>query len=229
MHPQSLMLFAAGLGTRMAPLTATRPKPLIPVAGMPLLDHALALADDAGVARTVVNVHYLPDQIRSHLKRRPATLVSDEHDALLETGGGLRKALPLLGAGPIFTLNTDAVWTGPNPLSRLASAWRPDAMDGLLMLIPQDRATAHTGRGDFRMAPDGRLTFGPGPVYTGAQIIRTDRLAAVPEAAFSLRRIWQDMAEAGRLFGIIHEGGWCDVGRPDAIPLAEALLRAAHV
>lgn len=226
-QPSAVMLFAAGLGTRMGPLTANRPKPLIEVAGRPLIDHALALVETAGLARTVVNTHYLADQIRAHLAGRRSVTVSDETDEILETGGGLRRALPLLGPGPVFTLNTDAVWTGPNPLATLAAAWRPDRMDALLLLVPRERAIAHPGKGDFLTDEAGRIRPGPGAVYTGAQIIRTDLLARIEDRVFSMWRLWDRMIAEGRAYGIEHEGGWCDVGHPAAIPLAETLLAGA--
>lgn len=225
--PDALMLFAAGLGTRMGALTANRPKPLIEVAGQALIDHALALADDAGIGRVAVNLHYLPDQIRRHLFGRPGIAFSAETETILETGGGLRKALPLLGSGPVFTLNTDAVWTGANPLSQLRQVWDPARMDALLLLVPKSAATGHAGQGDFDIDAEGRLSRGRALVYTGAQIIRPDGLADIPDPVFSLNRLWDRMMEAGRLYGTVHDGGWCDVGRPEAIPLAEALLREA--
>ena len=224
--PPPLMLFAAGLGTRMGALTATRPKPLIEVAGRPLIDHALALADAAGITRIIANTHYLPDQIEAHLAPR-SILISREDPRILETGGGLKRALPLLGANPVLTLNTDAVWTGENPLAQLLAAWDGDRMDGLLLLLPASQATGHTGTGDFLMDGSGRLARakgGPGPVYLGAQIIRTDGLTEIDEEVFSLNRLWDRMIAQGRLFGLIHRGGWCDVGRPEGIALAETLL-----
>ncbi|MCB2135879.1 MAG: nucleotidyltransferase family protein [Rhodobacteraceae bacterium] len=226
-HPNALMLFAAGKGTRMGALTATRPKPLIEVGGRALIDHALDQVQAAGIGHIVINLHYLGDQIMSHLTGRQGLVYSDESEALLETGGGLRQALPLLGTGPVFTLNTDAVWTGDIALCELARAWRPEVMDGLLLLVAKDQATGHKGQGDFAMAADGALQRGVDYIYTGAQIIRTDHLASVAERAFSLNRIWDMMLAERRLFGIVHRGGWCDVGHPASIPLAEALLDKA--
>lgn len=220
------MLFAAGLGTRMGALTTTRPKPLIEVAGKPLIDHALAVADGAGITRIVANSHYLPDQIETHLAPR-AIPVSRETPRILETGGGLKRALPLLGANPVLTLNTDAVWTGENPLSQLLQAWDGDRMDGLLLLLPPAQATGHTGTGDFLMNAAGRLSRArgaSGPVYLGAQIIRTDGLAEIGEEAFSLNLLWDRMIATGRLYGLVHKGGWYDVGRPEGISAAESLL-----
>ena len=222
----NVMLFAAGLGTRMAPLTADRPKPLITVGDRTLLDHALALTDVPCVGGRVVNVHYRAEMVRAHLDGTDVAISAE--DPLLETGGGLRHALPLLGTGPVMTLNTDAIWRGPNPLTRLAQAWRP-GMEALLLLVPRDRVVGHAGAGDFIAAPDGRLTRGPGAVYTGAQIIRTDRLAEVPQDAFSLNLVWDGMAARGGLFGVTHDGAWCDVGRPESIPLAESLLEQRDV
>lgn len=218
------MIFAAGRGTRMAPLTDRLPKPLIEVGGMTLLDRALDLAAEAAIARVVVNIHHLGSQIAGHLAGRRGIALSDESDALLETGGGLKKALPLIGPGPVMTLNPDAVWTGPNPLAALLAAWDPSRMDALLALVPSDRATARVGPGDFARDAEGRITRGGDLVYGGAQIVRTDRLAEILEAAFSLNRLWDLMIAEGRAFGLVHSGGWCDVGRPDCIPAAEALL-----
>ena len=218
------MLFAAGKGTRMGDLTRTLPKPMIEVAGRPLIDHALALVQEAGIENLVVNVHYLPDLLRAHLDGLDARF-SDETGALLETGGGLRKALPLLGPDPVFTLNSDAVWTGPNPLTTLAATWDPARMDALVLLVPSQQAIGHKGKGDFVMDAEGRLRRGTDLVYTGTQIIATDLLADVPEDAFSLNRVWDMMMERGRLFGVTHPGGWCDVGTPDGIVEAEAMLR----
>ena len=195
------------------------------MAGRALLDHALALADAAPVGPRWPTCTIAQTRSRAHLNTRPDIALSEETPDILETGGGLRLALPLLGDGPVMTLNTDAVWTGPNPLAALARAWDPSRMDALLLLVPPGRAIGHSGRGDFTMATDGRLTRAPGLVYSGAQILRTGDLAAIPDAAFSLNRIWDLMQARGRLYGLLHPGGWCDVGRPDCIPLAEAMLR----
>lgn len=220
---ETLMLFAAGKGTRMAPLTDTAPKPLIPVAGQPLLDRALDLARAGGARRIVVNIHHLGDQIARHLSDSEV-MVSDETDLLLDTGGGLRRALPLLGPGPVLTLNPDAVWTGPNPVAALRAAWDGGRMDALLMLVPLDRAHGRIGGGDFTLDAGGRISRGGDLVYTGCQIIRTEGLAAISEQVFSLNLLWDRLLARGRVFGMIHKGDWCDVGRPDCIPLAEAML-----
>lgn len=223
--PRALMLFAAGLGTRMGALTASRPKPLIPVAGKPLIDHALALAAGVPLERIVANVHYLPDQLCTHLAGR--ALISDETGEILETGGGLRAALPLLGPGPVFTLNSDAVWTGENPLAQLAAAWQPDRMDALLLLLPAAEARGFRGTGDFLLDGDGRISRARGAAglaYLGAQIVKTERLSDIHERTFSLNLLWDGMIAAGRAFGLVHRGGWCDVGRPEGIAEAEAML-----
>ncbi len=220
-----VMLFAAGFGTRMGALTKDRPKPLIPVGGKALLDHALDLCTADLVTRKVVNLHYLGDLIARHLAGRDVTLSPE--DPILETGGGLRAALPLLAGDPVMVLNTDAVWTGQNPLAELARAWDDTRMDALLLVSAVRNATGHKGTGDFLMDAEGRLARAkgaPGVVYLGAQIVRTDRLAAVPQQVFSLNLLWDQMIAEGRAFGLFHQGGWCDVGQPESIALAEALL-----
>lgn len=222
--PDALMLFAAGRGTRMAPLTDRLPKPLIRVAGQTLLDRALDLARAGGARRIVVNTHHLGQQIADQLAGSDVAL-SDESEALLETGGGLRKALPLLGPGPVLTLNPDVVWTGPNPIAALRAAWRPQQMDALLMLVPLPAAHGRVGGGDFARDARGLISRGGDLVYGGAQIIRPDRLAEIAEPDFSLNRLWDLLIADGRVHGIIHLGGWCDVGRPDCIALAEDMLR----
>lgn len=225
-----LMVFAAGKGTRMGALTANRPKPLIEVAGKPLIDHALDIAKTAGAAPIVVNTHYLGDQIVAHLAGRPV-VISAEDGLLLETGGGLRKALPLLHSSPVMTLNSDAVWTGANPLAELASRWDDTRMDALLLLALPAEARGHTGQGDFLLDDEGRLNRAngaPGLVYLGAQILRTERLDEIPDQIFSLNLLWDLLIAGGRVFGVIHQGGWCDVGRPEGIAEAEALLSEAQ-
>lgn len=226
MSPGAALYFAAGLGTRMAPLTAERPKPLIEVAGRPLIDHALAFGP--GLQRRVVNLHYKGEMIREHLAGRDV-LFSDERDRLLETGGGLRAALPLLGSGPVYTLNTDAVWAGPDPVELLAGAWDPARMEALLLLIAPGRAVGHAGQGDFAVGEAGRLTRGRGAIYSGVQIVEPSGLSEIGEEVFSLNLLWDRMIGRSTLFGLVYPGHWCDVGRPEAIPLAEALLESGHV
>lgn len=229
--PLPVMIFAAGFGTRMGALTANCPKPLIPVAGKPLLDHALDLAEQAGAGPVVVNTHYLADQIATHLAPRKVAL-SPEPDQILETGGGLRKALPLLGQGPVMTLNSDAVWTGQNPLSQLAHHWDGARMDALLLLLPAHQAKGHSGSGDFLIDAEGRISRAkgaPGLVYLGAQILRTERLHAIDREVFSLNLLWDAMIADGRAFGLVHQGRWCDVGRPEGIRQADDMLEADDV
>lgn len=225
--PTSILLFAAGLGTRMAPLTDTQPKPMVSVSGRPLLDHALQFADGL---RKVVNVHYRADQIETYLNGS-GIAISDERDGLRDTGGGLKKARPLLGPSPVFTMNTDAVWKGPNPLERLAAAWNPDDMDALMLVIPKDNAVGHTGEGTtgFDLDANGILHTGTQTVYSGAQIIKTDGLSDIGDQVFSMWKLWQPMLDAGRMAGVLYDGQWCDVGRPDCIPLAEDMLNATDV
>lgn len=219
--PDAVMLFAAGFGTRMGALTANTPKPLIKVAGQPLLDHALALTN--GIATRVVNTHYRSEQVTAYLEGRDVH-VSKEHPDILDTGGGLRKALPILGTQPVYTLNTDAIWKGSNALDILQDAWDPQRMDALLLCVPLSRAVGRKGGGDFSMQPDGQLIRKGDLVYTGAQIIKTDRLAEIAEPAFSLNRLWNLQAMDSRLFGVTYPGFWCDVGHPEGIALAEDML-----
>jgi MurNAc alpha-1-phosphate uridylyltransferase len=225
---RALMIFAAGFGTRMGALTATQPKPMVAVAGRPLIDHALDQAEAAGADPIVVNLHYLGDQLAAYMADRPV-LLSWEHGKILETGGGLRKALPLLGHGPVATLNSDAAWTGENAITQLEAAWDETAMDALLLVAPPERTVGHTAPPAFSMDDHGRLsrhsiTGGAGYVYTGAQIIKTDMLAGLSDKVFSMWRLWEPMIAARRMYGLIHNGGWCDVGQPESIALAEQLL-----
>ncbi len=218
MTPTSALFFAAGLGTRMAPLTNDRPKPMVNVAGKPLLFHALDLAE--GLTR-VVNVHYKADQIRDAVPTE--VHISDETDLLRETGGGLKHALPLLGEGPVFTMNTDAVWRGDNPFDTLRQHWRDD-MEGLLLLVSKDNALGHSGQGDFLTDEEGRIRRGAGAIYTGCQIIRTTDLSEVTEQKFSMWELWNRMLARGTLYGVEYNGKWCDVGRPQSIAVAEGML-----
>jgi MurNAc alpha-1-phosphate uridylyltransferase len=223
----NVMIFAAGLGTRMHPLTDTTAKALIPVAGRALMDHALEQARAAAPDRIVVNAHHHAAQIESHLAAQLDVRCVVEPGPLLETGGGLRNALPLLGPDPVMTLNADAVWTGPAAAKTLAAAWDPARMDGLLLLVPLARTHGRKGGGDFSIAADGALERDPiGMVYTGAGIVRTEGLADIENTVFSLRDLWAPMAAARRLHGVIHPGHWADVGHPAGILEAEAMLQA---
>ena len=218
------MLFAAGFGTRMKHLTVDRPKPMINVAGSPLIDHAIALARDINPRAIVANLHYKPEMLSAHLAPLGVQTIVEMPD-ILETGGGLRNALPLLGAGPVITMNTDAIWRGPNPLRLLLDAWEPDRMDGLLMGIPPPQTREHTGAGDFIIADNGQLTRGAGVIYGGVQIIKTDLLAGMSEKAFSLNMVWDMMLARGTLHGIRYPGAWCDVGHPGGVATAEEILK----
>ena len=223
-----VMIFAAGFGTRMGALTRDRPKPLIEVAGRALIDHALGLVDGYAPPRIVVNLHYRADQLAAHLAGRGVNL-SRETPEIRDTGGGLRAALPLLGEGPVLTMNSDAIWRGPNPLGHLAPLWDGARMGALLLCLPPRRARGHAGDGDFARAPDGRLARGKGLVYSGVQIIDPACLAGIPEEVFSLNRAWDALGEQGRLFGAVYPGHWCDVGRPEGIALAEEMLAEQDV
>jgi MurNAc alpha-1-phosphate uridylyltransferase len=231
--PQSAMVLAAGLGQRMRPLTATMPKPLVKVAGKALLDHVLDRLADAGVARAVVNVHYLGEQIIAHVasRTRPTIVISDERAELLDTGGGVVKALPLLGDKPFFHINSDTIWIdGVTPnLTRLVEAFDPATMDALLLLAPTAESIGYAGRGDFMMAPDGRLLWRDerevAPfVFAGAAILSPRLFDGAPQGAFSLTALFHKAIEQGRLHGLRLEGLWMHVGTPDAIGLAEQAI-----
>lgn len=224
-----LMILAAGFGSRMGALTADRPKPLIPVAGRALIDHALAVAAGAGAGRVVVNAHYRADQIAAHLAGR-GIAISHEGAQILETGGGLKAALPLLGPGPVAVLNSDGIWTGANPLTQLAAVWDGARMEVLLLLLAVGMTRGHGAKGDFGLDAAGRISRGGGgedQVYVGAAIMNPTRLAVIDDPVFSLNRPWDQMIAAGTAYGVVHRGGWCDVGRPEGIAAAEALLAEA--
>jgi MurNAc alpha-1-phosphate uridylyltransferase len=230
------MLMAAGLGKRMRPLTATRPKPLVKVAGRPLIDHALDRIEDAGIRRIVVNVHYLADTVEAHLKARAQRthadyVISDERELLRETGGGLIKAAPLLGDRPFLCANSDNIWIdGPsNSIALLAAGWDDARMDALLLLVPHARATCHGGPGDFHMDAAGLISRRkPGRVapfvFTGVQILSPRLLVDPPGDVFSTNVLWNRAIASGRCYGLSHPGLWFDVGTPAAIPVAEAMI-----
>ena len=221
--PPALMLFAAGFGRRMHPLTDQRPKPLVKVAGKALIDHALSLADSAGIQRIVANTHYKAEMIADHLIDSAITL-SHETPEILETGGGLRAALPYLGPAPVLTLNTDAVWRGVNPLALLQAHWEPEKMDALLLCIPPEQALGHSSNGDFLVADDNHLIRGPDLIFSGAQLLKTEGLRNIPDRIFSLNRLWDKMLAHRSIYGLIYTGLWCDVGRPTSIAVAENML-----
>ena len=233
--PRTAMVMAAGLGKRMRPLTATRPKPLVEVAGKALIDHVFARLRAAGIERVVVNVHYLADTLQAHLAGRypdMEVLISDERDQLLETGGGLAKARPLLGDDPVLVVNGDSLWVdGPvDAIKLLASRWDASAMDVLMLMVPFARANNLGGMGDFRLAPDGRVMGRrkPGTVapfaYIGVQIIDPAIIVDVPEGPFSTNLFWDRAIAAGRAYGQVHQGMWFEVGTPASIPRTEAML-----
>ncbi len=224
----SVMIFAAGFGTRMKHLTKDMPKPMIQVGGKPLLDHALFLAEDLPATKIVVNLHYKADMVQAYLKDRDVTLLVEAPE-ILDTGGGLRNALPELGTDPVFTLNSDAIWGGANPLHQLAAAWDPDKMDGLLTCVRKENTVGHGGPGNFLLDPSGRIARGDGLVYGGAQIIKTDRLGEIAKTAFSLNRLWDLLIAKNRLYAVEYDGKWCDVGHPEGIPLAESVLATSDV
>ncbi|MCP1471095.1 MurNAc alpha-1-phosphate uridylyltransferase [Sphingobium sp. OAS761] len=231
---RTAMLMAAGLGKRMRPLTATRPKPLVKVAGKPLMDHALDRLEAGGIEQVVVNVHYLADTIEAHLRARRGTLkfsVSDERSKLLETGGGLMRARHLLGDTPFLCANSDNLWIdGPqDTIGQMQRIWDPERMDALLLVVPLARAHCHSGPGDFHMDARGRLarrkTAHVAPfVFTGVQIMAPSLLVDPPGEVFSTNILWNRAMEAGRLYGVSHQGLWFDVGTPGAIPVVEAML-----
>jgi len=218
-----VLMFSAGFGTRMKHLTADRPKPLVKVAGCPLIDHTLALAQGIAPPVIVANLHYRAEMLQAHLAPLGVHTIV-ELPEILETGGGLRNALPLLGSGPVITMNTDAIWHGPNPLRLLLDTWQPDRMDALLMGVPPEQALEHQGLGDFTPDAEGRLSRGAGLVYGGVQIIKTEVLSGIPEQSFSLNLVWNKMLEAKRLYGIAYPGQWCDVGHPGGVLTAEKLI-----
>ena len=231
--PRTAMVLAAGLGTRMRPLTDDRPKALVEVAGRPLIDHVLDRLADAGVARAVVNVHWFADRLEGHLRARgrgPEIVISDERAELLETGGGLKKARALLGDDPIFVANIDSVWADRgDALAELARLWNPATMDVALLLAKREGAIGFEGEGDFFLADDGRLTFrGDAPeapfAYMGVHICRPDYADSGPEGPFSLSGLWRASAAAGRLSGCVLDGDWMHVGDPGARDEAEAKL-----
>jgi len=229
------MVLAAGLGKRMRPLTASQPKPLVRVAGKPLIDYALDQLAAAGVAKAVVNVHYLADALQAHLEGRrggPSVMISDERDALLETGGGMVRALPML-PDPFFAINSDNIWLdGPrSAFAELSAVWDPERMDALLLLVPHARALNYKGKGDFHLDPLGRLSrrrsgrIAPF-LYSGIQLVSHRLLRDAPEGAFSTNVFWDRAIEEGRLYGVSHTGLWFEVGEPSAIrPTEEWLSR----
>jgi MurNAc alpha-1-phosphate uridylyltransferase len=233
--PETAMVMAAGLGKRMRPLTAMRPKPLVQVAGKPLIDHVFDRLRASGVKRAVVNVHYLADALEAHLKARVKgidVVVSDERKQLMETGGGLVQARDLIGDKPFLAVNSDNLWIdGPvDAIRMLAAHWDDATMDALLLLVPLARAHSHGGQGDFHLDSFGRITGRRKPgrlapfVFTGVQILSPRVIRDWPEGPFSTNVFWARAIEAGRAWGVVHQGLWFDVGTPAAVGATEAML-----
>lgn len=231
------MILGAGLGTRMRPLTDLVPKPLVRLAGRALIDHALDRLETAGIERAVVNVHYRADQIEAHLKsrKRPKILISDERARLLDTGGGIVKALPLIGPGAFVIHNSDTVWIEGlgGAIGRLIAAWDPAQMDGLLLLALSATSLGYEGHGDFNMDSSGLLTRREERretpfVFTGVSIAHPRLFKDAPAGAFSINRLWDRAMAARRLYGVRLDGTWMHVGTPEALAAAEARLKLEH-
>ncbi len=231
--PTKAMVLAAGFGTRMRELTRDCPKPLLEVTGRSLIDRTLDRLVEAGIRDAVVNLHYLPDMVREHLEKRDDIRIafSDESDEILETGGGISKALPILGDTPFYVVNSDNIWLGKNAFDPLWECWNPAKMDALLLLTPIEGAVGYTRAGDFALDDDWRLVRrGDQPsapfVFTGVQILHPRLFEGAPEGAFSLNILWDKAIAEGRAYGVVHTEGWCDVGTPEGLDdAAKALLR----
>ncbi len=238
MKIEDAMVLAAGLGTRLRPITDTTPKPLVPIAGKPMIDYGLDALAEAGIRRAVVNVHHFADQMKAHLADRavPEILLSDETDRLMNSGGGLAKGLKLLGREPVLVMNADLFWIGEKPgeksnLRRLAEGFDPESMDMLMLCVKLEDTTGHNGKKDFSLDADGRLTryregSGTPVVYAGALALMPALLDDAPDDAFNLNIYFDRAIAAGRLHGIMLEGHWITVGTPDAIGAAEAVIGA---
>jgi N-acetyl-alpha-D-muramate 1-phosphate uridylyltransferase len=234
--PKTAMVLAAGLGQRMLPITRTVPKPLVKVGGKALIDYSLDRLAEAGIETAIVNVHHLPDCLESHLRGRskPAVVISDERDVLLETGGGIKRALPLLGDAPFLTLNSDTLWIeGPTPnLTRLIESWNPERMDILMLLALAATSIGYDGRGDFAMDTTGRLRrrqereIAPF-VFAGVAIVKPEMLRNTPDGPFSANLLYDRAIGDGRLFGLRLDGQWLHVGDPPSVKAAENSLAAS--
>ncbi len=231
------MILGAGLGTRMRPLTELVPKPLVRLAGRPLIDHALDRLQEAGITRAVVNVHYLADRLEAHLKDRksPQIIVSDERAQLLDTGGGIANALPLIGPRPFVIHNSDTVWIEglSGAIARLIAAWDDERMDSLMLVALAASSVGYDGHGDFDMSPTGLLTRRKerqeAPfVFTGVSIAHPRMFEGAPRGAFSLNRLWDRAIAQGRLYGVRLDGIWMHVGTPEALAEAEQRMMAEH-
>ena len=238
MKIEDAMVLAAGLGTRLRPITDTMPKPLVPIAGKPMIDYGLDALAEAGVKRAVVNVHHFADQMTAHLAGRavPQIILSDETDQLMNSGGGLARGLKLLGRDPVLVMNADLFWIGEAPgqktnLQRLAEGFDPGSMDMLMLCVKLEDTTGHNGKKDFSLDAEGRLTryeeeSGTPVVYAGALALMPGLLDDAPDDAFNLNIYFDRAIEKGRLHGIMLEGHWITVGTPEAIGAAEAVIGA---
>ena len=224
--PSSAMIFAAGFGTRMGSLTKSTPKPMLEVSGRPMIDHSVNFLREANIQKIVANTHYLHDTIAPHLKALGVE-ISHEQREILDTGGGLRAALPLLGDGPIVTMNPDAAWRGQNPVETLLSHWSSE-FDALLLVVPVERAVERLAPGDFALA-NGSLQRQGDYVYTGLQIIRPSLLEPITDRVFSLNRVWDTLIERDALRGVVYDGDWCDIGHPQGLDAAETLMSMSDV
>lgn len=234
---EAAMVLSAGLGTRMRPLTENIPKPLVPVAGKPLIDHVLDRLVEAGISRAVINVHHLAEQLVAHLAPRaaPRIVISDEREHLLDSGGGVLKALPQLGEGPFLIHNCDSIWTEGkvSNLARLAGCWDETTMDCLLMLAPATASLGYAGRGDFALDAAGRIRRRGSDAsvpfaFAGVSLANARLFDAAPTGPFSLNRPWDAAIARGRAFGIVLEGQWMHVGDPAAVASAEGWIRSQH-
>ncbi len=226
--PFPVMIFAAGFGRRMGALTKDKPKPLVPVKGRALIDYAVDIARESGAQTILVNLHYKHQMLADHLRDAPVQTRLELPD-ILETGGGLKAALPQLGAGPVVTINSDAIWQGENPIAALRARWQPERMEALLLCIERTRAHGHSGTGDFSLAENGCLQRGGNLVYTGVQIIKTEGLMAIEQRAFSLNLLWAQMIERQGVYGAVYRGNWCDVGHPEGLACAQNMLSHSNM
>ena len=225
MSINSVLIFCAGFGTRMGEITKVTPKPMVPILNKPLIDYAIDISLNANIQNIVVNLHYLPEQIEDHLAKFKKIKIIREIPTILETGGGLKNALPVLGEEPVITLNSDTVWIGNNPIKSLLKAWDPQKMDALLMLIQTENAQAYQKTGDFYLDNTKRLTrrkkhTNAPYVYSGVQIIKTDLLKNINKKSFSINLLWDKILDNKKAFGIVYDGTWVDVGHPEGINVA---------
>ena len=217
------MIFAAGFGTRMGSLTADRPKPLLQMHGRALIDYTLDHVRAFGPRAIVVNAHYHADQVQAHFANTDV-VVTIEPDTILDTGGGLKAALPLLDTDIVITMNSDTLWQGDNPIAALAQHWDPESMDALLLCVPPEMAIGHRGGGDFSINPDGKISRGGRYTYAGVQIMKTAQIADRNENVFSLNVIWDMLIEQGRAYGLVYNAPWYDIGNKDSFNAAAADL-----